>query len=281
MKKFKEYLFITIGIIVVAVGLEFFFFQNKIASGGVAGLALVLQDIFNLDTGPVMFVCNAILFVIGFILIGGSFGVKSIYAGMGVSVILSVIEKLGLARAVTNNLMLATFFGSAVLAIGSAIVFSQGSSTGGTSITAKIISKYFYMDIGKGLLISDSVVILLAMYTFGIEIGLYGLLSVYLTSSLIDKFIDGFNSCKQVIIFTEQEEMVVNYITKDIDRGCTVFYGKGGYTGEGNRVIFTVLDRRQFIQLKRFMKIEDPNSFITVNEAQEVLGKGFGNMFET
>lgn len=280
MKKFKEYLFITIGIIVVAVGLEFFFFPNKIASGGVAGLALVFQDIFNLDTGPVMFVCNAILFVIGFILIGGSFGVKSIYAGMGVSVILSVIEKLGLARAVTTNLMLATFFGSAVLAIGSAIVFSQGSSTGGTSITAKILSKYFYMDIGKGLLISDSVVILLAMYTFGIEIGLYGLLSVYLTSSLIDKFIDGFNSCKQVIIFTEQEEMVVNYITKDIDRGCTVFYGKGGYTGEGNRVIFTVLDRRQFIQLKRFMKIEDPNSFITVNEAQEVLGKGFGNMFE-
>ncbi|MDS0526219.1 YitT family protein [Clostridium sp. SHJSY1] len=280
MKKFKEYLFITIGIIIVAIGLEFFFFPNKIASGGVAGLALVLQDIFNIETGPVMFICNAVLFVIGFVLIGGSFGVKSIYAGMGLSVILSVIEKLGVIRAVTDNFMLATFFGSAVLAIGSAIVFSQGSSTGGTSITAKLISKYFFVDIGKGLLVSDSVVILLAMYTFGIELGLYGLLSVYLTSTLVDKFIDGFNSCKQVVIFTEQEEMVVNYITREVDRGCTVFNGKGGYTGEENCVIFTVLDRRQFIQLKKFMKAEDPNSFITVNEAQEVLGKGFGNIFE-
>jgi uncharacterized membrane-anchored protein YitT (DUF2179 family) len=280
MKKLKEYILITIGIIIVAVGLEFFFFPNKIASGGVAGLALVVQDVFKLDAGPVMFVCNGILFVIGFILIGGSFGVKSVYAGFGVSIILSAIEKLGLATAVTDNLMLATFFGSAVAAVGSAIVFSQGASTGGTSITAKLISKYFSMDIGKGLLISDSIVILLAMYAFGIELGLFGLLSVYLTSSLIDKFIDGFNSCKQVIIFTDQEEMVVNYIMKDVDRGCTVFNGKGGYTGESNCVIFTVLNRRQFIQLKQFMKSEDPNAFITVNEAQEVLGKGFGNIVE-
>jgi uncharacterized membrane-anchored protein YitT (DUF2179 family) len=191
------------------------------------------------------------------------------------------MEKFNLVINVTENLMLATFFGSAILAVGSAIVFSQGSSTGGTSITAKLISKYFSMDLGKGLFISDSIVILLAMYTFGIELGLYGLLSVYLTSSLIDKFIDGFNSCKQVIIFTEQEEMVVDYIMKVVDRGCTVFNGKGGYSGESNSVIFTVLDRRQFIQLKRFMKLKDPNSFITVNEAQEVLGKGFGNIFET
>ncbi|MBD7911115.1 MULTISPECIES: YitT family protein [Clostridium] len=280
MKKFKEYLLITIGIIIVAVGLEFFFFPNKIASGGIAGLALVLQDIFNLDAGPVMFICNGILFVLAFFFIGGNFGVKSIYAGFGVSIILSAIEKFGLATAITDNLMLATFFGSAVTAVGSAVVFSQGASTGGTSITAKLLSKYFSMDIGKGLLISDSVVILLAMYNFGIELGLFGLLSVYLSSTLIDKFIDGFNSCKQVIIFTDQEELVVNYIMKDVDRGCTVFNGKGGYTGESNSVIFTVLNRRQFIQLKQFMKAEDPNAFITVNEAQEVLGKGFGNIIE-
>ncbi|MGG7178233.1 YitT family protein [Clostridium paraputrificum] len=280
MKKFKEYLLITVGIIIISIGLEYFFFPNKIASGGISGLALVLNDVFNVEPGIVMTMCNAVLFVLGFIFIGGSFGIKSIYAAFGLSAILSVIEKTMAPVGLTDNLILASIFGSVLLAMGSAIVFNQGSSTGGTSITAKILSKYFNMDIGKGLLISDSIVIILAIYTFGVELGLFGLLSVYLTSSLVDKFIDGFNSCKQVIIFTSQQKLVVNYIKDDVDRGCTVFKGKGGYTGEENTVIFTVLNRREFIKLKQFMKAEDPGAFITVNEATEVLGKGFGSLIE-
>ena len=131
-----------------------------------------------------------------------------------------------------------------------------------------------------GQLISDSIVILLAMYTFGMELGLFGLLSVYLIGTLIDKFIDGFNSCKQVLIFTQKEETVVEYINKDVDRGCTVFKGKGGYTGRENTIILTILSRRQFIQLKQFIKKEDPEAFITVNATSEVLGKGFMNLVE-
>lgn len=280
MKKLNEYLLITIGIIIIAVGLEYFFFPNQIASGGISGLALVLNDIFKIETGIVMIICNIVLFILAFIFIGGNFGVKSAYAAFGLSAILSFIEKGFSPFAVTNNLILATIFGSVLLAMGSAIVFSQGSSTGGTSITAKILSKYFHMDIGRGLLICDSVVIILAIYTFGIELGLFGLLSVYLTSTLVDRFIDGFKSCKQVIIFTKQEELVVNYINKDVHRGCTVFKGKGGYTRTENTVIFTVLNRRQFIKLKQFMKVEDPDSFITVNEATEVLGQGFASLIE-
>ena len=176
------------------------------------------------------------------------------------------------------NLILATIFGSVFLAMGAAIVFSQGASTGGTSIIASILNKYFSMDIGKALLISDSIVIILAIYTFGVELGLFGLVSVYLTSTLIDKFIDGFKSCKQVYIITSKEKLVVEYINSDVDRGCTVFKGKGGYTGNENTVIFTVLDRKEFIKLKRFMKENDPTAFITVNEASEVFGQGFTSL---
>lgn len=280
MKKIKEYLIITIGIVFVTIGLEYFFFANNIASGGVAGLALVLQDLLHIEAGIIMYICNIILFILAFMFIGGSFGVKSIYAAFGLSTLLSVVEKLGIVVPITNNLMLATIFGSVFLASGSAIVFSQGASTGGTSITAKLLNKYLALDIGKGLLISDTIVILLAFYTFGVELGLYGLVSVYLTSTLVDKFIEGFNTCKQVIIFTEQEEKVVNYIMKDVDRGCTVFKGKGGYSRKENTVIFTVLGRGQFIQLKRFMKENDPTAFITVNEVNEVLGQGFSNLIE-
>ena len=208
-----------------------------------------------------MWVVNIILFVIAFIFIGGNFGAKSIYAAFGLSTILSVMEKVGMTYAVTNDLFLATIFGSALAALGNAIVFNQGASTGGTSITAKLMNKYLNMDIGKGLLISDSVVILLAIYNFGIELGLFGLVSVYLSSNLVDKFIDGVNSCKQVMVFTNNEEMVSQYIIKDIDRGCTVFNGKGGYTHKDNSVVFTVLDRRQYIKLKKFIKRVFPGVF--------------------
>lgn len=280
MKILKEYGIITIGVILVLISLEFFFFPNKIASGGVSGLALAINSIFGFDTGIVMIICNVILFVFAFILIGGNFGVKSMYAAFGLSFALSIIEKNYRLVAFTNNLMLASIFGSALLALGTAIMLTQDATTGGTSITAKILNKYANIDFGKALLISDSIVVLLAMYTFGTELALFGLLSIYLTGSLIDKFIDGFNVSKQVMVFTEQEKLVADYIIKDIDKGCTVFYGKGGYTGKDNCVILTILTRSQFIKLKKFIKDNDEKAFITVNETSEVLGKGFKSLNE-
>ena len=255
-----------------------FFFPNNIACGGVSGLALVIHDLFGIETGIVMIIFNVILFILAFIFIGGNFGVKSIYAAFGLSFALSALEKLGEFTAVTNNLMLATIFGSVLLAMGTALMFTQDASTGGTSIIAKILNKYLDIDLGKALLISDAIVIILAMYAFGIELGLFGLLSVYLTGTLIDRFLDGFNTCKKVMIFTEKEKEVVNYIMKDVDRGCTVFKGKGGYTGAEKTVILTIVDRKQFIKLKKYIKETDPTAFITVNEVNEVLGKGFTSL---
>ena len=281
MKKIlKEYGIITIGLILVLISFEFFFFPNKIASGGVSGLALVINNILGFDTGVVMILCNAILFILAFALIGGNFGIKSMYAAFGLSFALSIIEKNYTVPALTNNLMLASIFGSVLLALGSAIMLTQDATTGGTSITAKILNKYVHIDFGKGLLISDSIVIMLAMYTFGTELALFGLLSIYLTGNLIDKFIDGLNMSKQVMIFTEQEKLVSDYIINDIDRGCTVFYGKGGYTGKHSCMILTILNRSQFIKLKKFIKDNDSDAFITVNETSEVLGKGFKSLSE-
>lgn len=282
MKKLlKEYAVITLGVIIVAFGLEKFFYPNNIASGGISGLALVLNNVLGIEPGIVMIACNIVLFIAAFIFIGGNFGVKSIYAAFGLSFLLSFVEKFYKPVALTNNLFLASIFGSVLVAMGTAIMYTQNATTGGTSITAKIISKYFHIDFGKGLLISDSVVIILAIYTFGIELGLFGLISVYLNSSLIDKFIDGFNLSKQVMIFTEKEELVVDYITNEVVRGCTVFYGKGGYTQKQNCVILTILSRTQFIKLKKFIIRHDPKAFITVNETTEVLGQGFKNILDS
>ncbi|EHI98195.1 Protein of unknown function DUF2179 [Clostridium sp. DL-VIII] len=278
MKKLKEYGIITIGVILVVIALEFFFFPNRIASGGVSGLALVINNILGIETGTVMVVCNVILFILAFALIGGSFGIKSMYAAFGLSFILAIMDKIYTPVAFTDNLMLASIFGSVLLALGTAIMLTQDATTGGTSIIAKILNKYLNIDFGKSLLISDSVVVLLAMYTFGKELALFGLVSIYLTGSLIDKFIDGFNVSKQIMVFTEHEKLISDYIINEIDKGCTVFYGKGGYTGKSNCVVLTILKRSQFIKLKQFIKNNDPEAFITVNETSEVLGKGFKSL---
>ena len=172
-------------------------------------------------------------------------------------------------------MFLASFFGSIILGMGAAIVFHQGASTGGTSIIAAIISKFTPIGIGISVLLTDSFVCILAISIFGVDKGLFGFFSVILIGLVIDKFIDGFNRCKQVFIITSKEKDIVNHIIKNIDRGCTVLNGNGGYTGSDVKIIYTVLSSNEFIALKKDVKEIDPEAFVTVNESTEVLGKGF------
>ena len=160
MKKLKEYVLITIGFLLTAIAFEYFFFSNSIASGGVSGLALITKQIFNLDPGLVMTLCNIVLFILAFIFLGGSFGVKSAYAAFGLSITMSIIEKFTTPVPITDNLVLATIFGSVIIALGAVIIFNQGASTGGTSIIAKLLSEYLNMNIGVALLIVDSIIII-------------------------------------------------------------------------------------------------------------------------
>ena len=191
------------------------------------------------------------------------------------SVFMWIIERFFTPGVLTENMFLASFFGSIILGMGAAIVFHQGASTGGTSIIASIISKFTPIGIGISVLLTDSFVCILAISVFGVDKGLFGFFSVILIGLVIDKFIDGFNTCKQVFIITSKEKAIVNHIIKKIDRGCTVLNGHGGYTGSDVKIIYTVLNSNEFIALKKDVKEIDPDAFLTVNESTEVLGKGF------
>ncbi|WP_308779459.1 YitT family protein [uncultured Clostridium sp.] len=275
MKKLKEYFLAIVGVAIVAFGLEYFFFPLDIAAGGVSGLALAINQLVEINPSILVFIFNIILFALAFLVIGSSFGAKSIYATVMLSVIMWIFENFLSPRAITDNLVLACIFGSAVLAIGTAITFYQDASTGGTSIVAKIINKYFHLPIGQGLLLADCTVTLLAIYSFGVEKGLFGLLSAILIGILVDKFIAGINPVKQVFIITNKEKLIVNFINNEINRGCTILSGKGGYSKENMTVIYTVLSSNQFITLKQFIKLNNPEAFLTVSESTEALGEGF------
>lgn len=279
MKKIREYALTTLGIVLTAIGLEYFLFPNDIAAGGVSGIALVINGITGWNISIMVFILNIILFIVAFVVLGKGFGGKSLYATVILSVVMEIIEKAFNPVMLTENMFLASFFGSALLAMGSAIVFHQGASTGGTSILAAIISKFTPLGVGTALLLNDSIICLLAINVFGIDKGLFGFFSLILIGLLIDKFIDGFNTCKQVFIITSKADMVVNFINKDINRGCTVLNGKGGYTYSEVNIVYTVLSNNQFITLKNFIKENNPEAFITVNDSKEVLGLGFNDNY--
>ncbi|MGL4740562.1 MAG: YitT family protein [Sarcina sp.] len=276
----KRYFLITIGVILLAISLQFFYYPNNIAAGGVSGFALIVNSYTGISPGIVMNLCNVVLFTLAFIFIGKEFAARSIYAAFGTSIVLSILEKLFPNPNITSDPILAVLFGSAIAAFGIAIVFDQNSSTGGTAIIAKLFNKYLKIEIGKALLMADCVVVLLAICAFGVEKGLYGVLSCFLMGLMIDKIIEGFKDCKQVMIISARHEEVGKYIMESVDRGCTKITGTGGYSNEDITILYVVVNRKEFINLKNEVKNIDPRAFITVSDAKEVLGEGFTALVE-
>lgn len=275
-KNITEYFFITIGIILVAISVEYFFLPNNLAAGGVTGLAIVINKFIpNINVSVITFIINMILFIVAFIFIGGNFGGKTLFATIGLSIIMWIIEEFLSPYALTKDLMIATIFGTFISAIGMAIVFNNNSSTGGTDILAKILNKFFHIDIGKALLIIDLFITLMAAIAFGLDLGFYSMLSVIGLGVTIDRIIDGFNTKKEILIMSSKVNEISNFILKELTRGCTYLKGVGAYTKKDINVIYTVLERKEFIKLKLFIKEIDPNAFISVREAYEVMGEGF------
>ncbi|WP_300382223.1 YitT family protein [Clostridium sp.] len=275
----KEYCLIFLGIILVAIGLEYFYIPNNIAAGGLTGLAIVITNYVSvLSTGPLVFIMDLFLYIVGFIFLGKNFGVKTIISSLTLAATLTIIEKFLNPFAITEDLMLAAIFGTIITAIGMGMVFNANASTGGTDTIAKILNKYFHIDIGRSLLVVDFLVTLLGAMTFGLDVGLYAMLAVIINGFAIDKVIEGFTVCKKVTIISEKNEEVGNFIMDELERGCTYLKGIGGYKGNEMQVLYTVLGRNQFIKLKQYISKIDPNAFITVGEVHEVMGEGFKNI---
>lgn len=278
-KKFKEYGIITFGIFLVSIAIQYFYVPNNITGGGVTGIALVINHyIPGANLGILMGIMNIFLFILAFMVIGSSFGGKTIYAAMGLSFMNWFSEEFIKPVGILNNPMLATIAGSILLGIGLGVVFTQNASTGGTDIIAKILNKFFHINMGKGMQMVDIIVVLFSGLTFGVEKGIYAAICVLINGIVIDKVISGTSICHQVVIFTQNTDLIKDYILREIDRGCTVFNGKGGYTNEEKDVIYCVLGRSQLIKVKIFIRDNDKDAFVIVNEAHDVLGKGFGKI---
>ncbi|MCI6276891.1 MAG: YitT family protein [Clostridium sp.] len=282
MKKVKDYFIITIGAILVAVSLNFLVMPNNVAAGGVNGMAMVLNHYFpSIPVGALMVIFNVILFLLAFILIGTSFGAKTIYASLLLSGSIWILEKVcPVTHSLTGDVLLELIFGIILQAIGMATIFYRNASTGGTDIIAKILNKYFHINLGKGVLLADLVVVTAAALTFGFKEGLYALFVIILNGFAIDKVIEGFNACKEVRIISSKQEEIKSFILNELSRGATIYYAKGAFSESPVEVLWTIVDTKELIKIKNFIREVDPQAFVSVAEVYETLGEGFGNMVE-
>ncbi|MEC0983348.1 YitT family protein [Bacillus safensis] len=267
----KNYLFILIGSAVVAIGFNTLLLPNQIAAGGVSGISTIMQS-FGFEAAYVQWGLNIPLFIAGFYLLGGTFGVKTLVGSIFLPFMVFVTRHIA---PVTHEALLAAIFGGVVIGIGIGLVFLGNGSTGGTALAAKIINKYTGLTLGTCLAMMDGLIVLAAMTVFGIEEGLYAVIGVFISSKTIDVVQAGFSHSKMAMIITGHEDEVRQAVFDQIDRGVTKISAVGGYTDHDRPILMCVVGQSQFTKLKQVVKAIDASAFVIVMDAKEVLGEGF------
>ena len=275
--RIREFLLLNAGTLLVAVGVYFFKFPNHFTTGGVTGIAIVASYFFpSLSTSSMTFLLNMALLLVGFLFLGRSFGIKTVYSSILFSLALSGLEWLVPMNApFTDEPLLELIFTVALPACGSAILFNIDASTGGTDIVAMLLKKYTSLDIGKSLMFVDSVVAVAACFVFGMKTGLFSILGLMMKSLLIDTVIESINQHKYMHIVCTQPQAICHFIVKELHRGATVLDANGAYTHHQLSIIMTAMSRSQALKLRRFVRQVDPHAFIMITNTSEIIGNGF------
>ena len=272
-----EFIGLILGCIFIAVGLNMFFKPYTIAPGGLSGLSVVISKLTGLSVSTIMLVIGVPLLLFSIKILGKKDAIKTFIGMILLSFIIKVTEPLASIQA-TNDILLSAISGGILLGIGLGIVFSVDGSTGGTDLIALMLNRIFpNMSVSKCLTIIDGMVVLSAGIANGnLETGLYSAIALYIIVKVIDAIISGFDYSKAFMIITTEPERLRCAIVNDIKRGVTLLDAKGGYTNEDKNILLVVVNKKQQeVQLKKLIKNEDPNAFIIVSEAHEVLGEGF------
>ena len=274
----RSYLMITLGTILMAVGVYFFEFANNFSTGGTAGLAQMISEMPGfLTPAQLASIFNIILLIIGMIVLGKDFTAKTIYCSLLLTLLLNVFEQLvPFSEPFTGQKVVELFIDMILVSVGAALVFNEDGSSGGTDVVAMILKKYTKINVGKALLLVDSIVILLAFSAFGTETGILSLFAIVIRAFVVDGAIENFNSSKFLMIITDKEEKILHYIMHDLERGASVVNNcVGAYTNNEKKLIISVVDKREALKLKKKIKEIDPVAFVIVGTTNDIQGDGF------
>lgn len=275
-QKFDNFVMMTAGSILLALGVYFFKIPNGFATGGVTGIGTILAKLTPISAGLWIWILNIGLLLLGFLLLGKQNGIKTVYCSMLYSAITFVLEKIvPLSAPLSGEPFLELVYAMLLTSIGSAMIFNSGASSGGTDIMALILKKYTSLDVGKSLLAVDFIVAASSFFVFNVTTGLFSLLGLFAKAFIVDAVIENLNTCKYFVVITTEREKVSEYIIKTLHHGATVNTVVGEFTKEEKTMIHTVCKRMEAIKLRSKIKEIDPHAFIIVTTSSEIIGRGF------
>ena len=275
-KKLVEYGMITVSIWIMVVGIYFFKFPNNFAFGGVTGFSSIVGKVTPISASDFTFAANTALLVLGFLFLGTDVGIKTVYSSMLMSISLSALERIcPLSAPLTDQPMLELVFAIFLPAVGSAILFNIGASSGGTDIIAMILKAHSSLNIGTALLLVDVASVLMSFFVFGPTTGLYSSLGLMAKSLVIDEVIENINLCKCFTIICDDPEPICDYIIHELNRSATTYKAEGAFTHRDKTVILTTVKRGQAVWLRNYIRRREPDAFILISNSSEIIGKGF------
>lgn len=264
---------VVVGACIVAFSLNYFVVPNRIVDGGVTGIAILIHYISGLPAGWLVLALNIPVFILGLRKIGKRFLILSI---VGVGVLSLAMQLTAGAEPVTQNLLLASIFGGLLTGIGMGIIFRFQGSLGGTDIVALVIKSKFSVNVGQVLLGMDAAIfVLAALLLHKADLAMYATIYSFIGTRVVDYVQEGLSHSKMAIIISNQPDIIANEVMNSLGRGVTFLHGSGAYSGDEKKVIYCVIARTELARLKEIVRNNDPDAFVALSEAPEVLGEGF------
>lgn len=274
--RIQNFLMMNLGCILLSLGVYFFKIPNGFATGGVTGIGTILAQLTPVSAGAWIWILNIALLLLGFVFLGKRNGIKTVYCSMFYSAITYFLQILvPLSKPLTDQPLLELVYAMLLTSIGSAMIFNNGASSGGTDIAALILKKFTKIDVGNALLVVDFAVASSSFFVFDMRTGLFSLLGLFAKAFLVDAVIDNLNTCKYFIVITSKREEISDYIMETLHHGVTASSVVGEYTHEEKTMIHTVCKRIEAIRLRERIKEIDPRAFIIVTTSSEIIGRGF------
>ena len=270
----RESVILVVGMFIVAVAVYYMMMPGGFVLGSLSGLVIVLVNFIPLPVSVLTFIINGILLVIGVLLIGKEFGGKTIVASILLPVYLAIFEKVTPdVTSLTGDVLTDMLCYMLTICFGQALLFGINASSGGLDIVAKLLNKYFYMELGKAVMIAGFVTAATSILVYDRKTLVVSIMGTYLSGLVLDHFIDGFHTRKRVCIITADYQAVQDYIVKELHRGVTLYSAYGGLNHEKKTEVVTILEKNEYGKLLTYIHENDPSAFLTVSTVGEVIGE--------
>lgn len=271
----REFFIITFATLIVAAAVFFFLIPSQVSVGSISGLAMILANVIPLNISVITFILNAFLLVVGFLLIGREFGVKTVYTSLLLPMFLGVFEVyFPNFSSINGDALLDMICYIFTVSLGLAILFNRNASSGGLDIVAKLLNKYLRMELGKAMALPGMCVALSSILFYDKKLVILSILGTYLNGIVLDHFIFGMNLKKRICIISEKEEEIRDFILHRLHSGATIYQGYGAYDNQPKKEIITIVDKNDYALLISYILKTDPNAFVTVYTVNEVLHRG-------